>query len=112
MVVTERGTAVARIVPITGGRALDKAVAEGPIIIEEPSSLAALRLWDEADRVVSSRLVYAEGRATLAMAHRMERMDDDELQGSADQRPPGRVEGSVENAERCRFGFCQHVSDS
>lgn len=29
VVVTERGTAVARIVPITGGRALDKAVAEG-----------------------------------------------------------------------------------
>lgn len=29
VVVTERGTAVARIVPITGGRALDRAVGEG-----------------------------------------------------------------------------------
>jgi prevent-host-death family protein len=29
VVVTERGMAVARIVPIEGGRALDKAVAEG-----------------------------------------------------------------------------------
>lgn len=29
VVVTERGRAVARIVPITGGRALDKAVADG-----------------------------------------------------------------------------------
>ena len=53
-----------------------------PIIIEEPSSLAASRLWDEADRVVSSRLVYAEGRAALAMAHRLDRVDDDELRAS------------------------------
>lgn len=29
IVVTERGVAVARLVPITGGRALDRAVAEG-----------------------------------------------------------------------------------
>jgi len=29
LVITERGMAVARIVPISGGRALDKAVAEG-----------------------------------------------------------------------------------
>ncbi|HTW09643.1 MAG TPA: type II toxin-antitoxin system prevent-host-death family antitoxin [Acidimicrobiales bacterium] len=29
VVVTDRGTAVARIVPIAGGRALDRAVAEG-----------------------------------------------------------------------------------
>ena len=29
VVVTERGTAVARIVPISGGRALDRAIADG-----------------------------------------------------------------------------------
>lgn len=51
-----------------------------PIMIEEASSLAAARLWDEADRVVSSRLVYAEGRAALAMARRLDRIDDDQLQ--------------------------------
>jgi predicted nucleic acid-binding protein len=50
-----------------------------PLIIEEPSSLAASRLWDEADRVVSSRLVYAEGRAALAMARRLDRVDEYEL---------------------------------
>jgi len=50
-----------------------------PIIVEEPSSLAASRLWDEADRVVSSRLVYAEGRAALAMARRTKRVDQDQL---------------------------------
>lgn len=50
-----------------------------PIVIEEASSLTASRLWDDADRVVSSRLVYVEGRAALAMARRMDRLEDDEL---------------------------------
>jgi prevent-host-death family protein len=31
VVVTDRGTAVARIVPITGGRALDRLIAEGVV---------------------------------------------------------------------------------
>jgi predicted nucleic acid-binding protein len=47
-----------------------------PIVIDEPSSTVASRLWDEADRVVSSRLVYVEGRAALAMAHRLGRIDE------------------------------------
>ena len=47
-----------------------------PIVIDEPSSTVASRLWDEADRVVSSRLVYAEGRAALAMARRLDRIDE------------------------------------
>jgi uncharacterized protein len=46
-----------------------------PIVIEEPASAVASRLWDDADRVVSSRLVYAEGRAALAMAYRTNRVD-------------------------------------
>jgi uncharacterized protein len=50
-----------------------------PIVIDEPSSPAAARLWDEADRVVSSRLVYAEGRAALAMACRLKRIDERQL---------------------------------
>jgi len=50
-----------------------------PILIEEPSSEVASRLWDEADRVASSRLVYAEARAALAMAHRMDRVDREGL---------------------------------
>jgi predicted nucleic acid-binding protein len=45
-----------------------------PVVIEEPASQAASRLWDAADRVVSSRLVYPEGRAALAMAFRLERI--------------------------------------
>ena len=47
-----------------------------PIVIEEPASVMAARLWDEADRVASSRLIYTEGRAALAMAHRLNRIDD------------------------------------
>lgn len=50
-----------------------------PLLVDETSSLTASRLWDEADRLVSSRLVYAEGRAALAMAHRMERLTDEGL---------------------------------
>jgi predicted nucleic acid-binding protein len=53
-----------------------------PLIIEEPSSEAASRLWDHADRVVSSRLVYVEGRAALAMARRMHRLGDSELRAA------------------------------
>jgi predicted nucleic acid-binding protein len=55
-----------------------------PIVIEEPSSMVASRLWDEADRVVSSRLTYAEGRAALAMARRLDRIDERGLREAVD----------------------------
>jgi uncharacterized protein len=55
-----------------------------PLVIEEPSSIVASRLWDEADRVVSSRLVYAEGRAALAMARRLDRIDEGGLREAVD----------------------------
>lgn len=41
-----------------------------PLVIDEPSSPTAQRLWDIADRVVSVRLLYPETRAALAMARR------------------------------------------
>ena len=37
-----------------------------PTIIDEPASVACVRLWDEADRVISVRLLYPEARAALA----------------------------------------------
>jgi hypothetical protein len=55
-----------------------------PIVFEEPSSAVASRLWDEADRVVSSRLVYVEGRAALAMARRLARLDERQLRTAVD----------------------------
>lgn len=56
-----------------------------PIVIEEPTSDAVSRLWDEADRVLSSRLVYAEARAALAMARRMDRLDGRGLSTAVDE---------------------------
>jgi hypothetical protein len=53
-----------------------------PIVIEESTSRVAARLWREADRVVSNRLLYAEARAALAMAHRMKRIDDPGLRAA------------------------------
>jgi predicted nucleic acid-binding protein len=56
-----------------------------PIVIEEPSSMVASRLWDEANRVVSSRLVYVETRAALAMAHRLDRIDERGLRDAVNE---------------------------
>jgi len=55
-----------------------------PLVIEEPGSSIASRLWDDAERVVSSRLTYAEGRAALAMALRMKRLDEQDLRSAVD----------------------------
>ena len=43
-------------------------------LIEEPASPVATTRWDDADRVVSSRLAYAEARAALALAARISRL--------------------------------------
>lgn len=45
-----------------------------PLIIEEPASTRCSRLWDEATRVVSTRLIYPEARAALAQARRLGRL--------------------------------------
>jgi predicted nucleic acid-binding protein len=50
-----------------------------PLIVDEPGSAACARLWNEAERVVSSRLVHPEARAALAQAKRMKRLTASEL---------------------------------
>lgn len=45
-----------------------------PLIIDEPSSESCKRLWNDATRVVSVRLLYAEARAALARAQRLGRL--------------------------------------
>lgn len=45
-----------------------------PLLIADPGSAVAGRLWDTADRVASARLVYPEARAALAMAHRQDHL--------------------------------------
>ena len=50
-----------------------------PLLVEEIGTGRATVLWDEADRVAAVRLVYAEGRAALAMAARTGRIRRREL---------------------------------
>lgn len=45
-----------------------------PLLVEEPGSERASRLWDVADNVVAMRLIYAEARAALAQATRLGRL--------------------------------------
>jgi uncharacterized protein len=53
-----------------------------PLLVAEAGSRRAAALWDGADRVVSARLVYPEGRAALAQAHRLGRLTARQLRGS------------------------------
>ncbi len=55
-----------------------------PLIIDEPSSDPCERLWNEATRVVSVRLLYAEARAALARAYRLERLTRSGLASAVD----------------------------
>ena len=50
-----------------------------PLIIDEPSTPVCQRLWNEASRVASVRLLYAEACAALARAHRMARLTTTQL---------------------------------
>lgn len=55
-----------------------------PLLIEEPGSEPAARLWNGADRVVSVRIVYPEARAALAQAHRTGRVTARKLRSAVD----------------------------
>jgi len=45
-----------------------------PLLIDEPTSEACRRFWDDADVIVSSRLLYVETAEALAQARRMGRL--------------------------------------
>jgi uncharacterized protein len=45
-----------------------------PLLVAEPGSPACRRFWDDADAVVSCRLLYVETAAALAQAMRMARL--------------------------------------
>ncbi|WP_102145629.1 type II toxin-antitoxin system VapC family toxin [Mycobacterium hubeiense] len=49
-----------------------------PLLIREPTSEACRRIWDDADVIVSSRLLYIETAAALAQAERMGRLTEGE----------------------------------
>jgi uncharacterized protein len=50
-----------------------------PLIIEEPASHTCNRIWNDATRIVSTRLLYPEARAALATAKRMRRIAGPQL---------------------------------
>lgn len=54
------------------------------LVFDEPGSELAAELWDRAEAVVSSQLVYPEARAALAAAHRRGRVDADTLRMAVD----------------------------
>jgi predicted nucleic acid-binding protein len=45
-----------------------------PLLVGEPSSATCARMWNEASRSISVRLLYPEARAALARAERMGRI--------------------------------------
>ena len=61
VVVTDRGTAFARIVPIKGGRALDRAIAEG-LVTHAPESIRTRPRRRVTSRAKVSELVREQRR--------------------------------------------------
>lgn len=53
-----------------------------PLLVDEPGTAAAGAVWDDAERVVSVRLAYAEARAALAQAARLGRLSRAQHRGS------------------------------
>lgn len=49
-----------------------------PLLVTEPSSPACRRVWDDAEVVVSNRLLFVEAAAALAQAHRLGRLDENQ----------------------------------
>lgn len=47
-----------------------------PLLVTEPGTPLARELWDSADEVVTTRLLYVESAAALARARRMRRLTD------------------------------------
>ncbi len=45
-----------------------------PVLVTEPSTATCRRLWEDADRRVTSRLTFVETAAALSMAQRLERI--------------------------------------
>lgn len=50
-----------------------------PLLIEEPGTARAGRIWDAAEHVTSARLIYTEARAALAQAARLGRLAPEDL---------------------------------
>lgn len=53
-----------------------------PLLVAEPGSALCRRLWDEADEVVASRILYVEAWAALAQAARLGRLTEEAWQSA------------------------------
>ncbi|HEV2086949.1 MAG TPA: type II toxin-antitoxin system VapC family toxin [Cryptosporangiaceae bacterium] len=53
-----------------------------PLLVTEPGSVSCRRLWDDADAVVTTRLLYVEAAAALAQALRLRRLTGREHQSA------------------------------
>ena len=47
-----------------------------PLLVTEPGTTLARELWESADEVATTRLLYVEAAAALARAHRMGRITE------------------------------------
>jgi uncharacterized protein len=56
-----------------------------PLLIIEPTSAFCRRLWEDADDVVTSRLLYVEAAAALARGRRMARITSQQRGAALDQ---------------------------
>jgi len=56
-----------------------------PLLVDEPGTAVALRMWDEALRIVAVPLLYAEGRAALAQAQRLGRVTRPQLRAAVEE---------------------------
>jgi predicted nucleic acid-binding protein len=46
-----------------------------PLLVAEPTSAGCRRLWEDADAIASTRLLYVEAGTALAQARRLDRLD-------------------------------------
>jgi len=79
-----------------------------PLLLGEPSSAVCTRIWNDADRCLSVRLLYPEARAALARARRMHRVTPRQL--TAAVRSLDLLMTEIEHVE-IRDGLARHAGD-
>jgi uncharacterized protein len=83
-----------------------------PLVIDEPASAACRRFWDDADVIVSSRLLYVETAAALAQAQRMGRLSRDEQLHAGRRLDQMRLEMDVIEADEQVITHAAHLAHS
>lgn len=79
-----------------------------PLLIDEPGSHAARRIWDGASRIVGVVLVYPEARAALAQARRVGRLTTAQLRNAVDTLDERYLQLDVVNFDE---GLARHAGE-